>query len=72
MRYEVIFVNDGSRDRSAALLREQWERRPDTTRVVLFNANYGQHPAIVAGFDWHECGDLMTTSRRRPKRNSPA
>jgi undecaprenyl-phosphate 4-deoxy-4-formamido-L-arabinose transferase len=49
--YEVIFVNDGSRDRSAALLREQWQRRPDTTRVVLFNANYGQHPAIVAGFE---------------------
>ena len=49
--YEIIFVNDGSRDRSAALLREQWERRPDTTRVVLFNANYGQHLAIVAGFE---------------------
>jgi undecaprenyl-phosphate 4-deoxy-4-formamido-L-arabinose transferase len=49
--YEVIFVNDGSRDRSAALLREQWQRRPDVTRVVLFNANYGQHLAIVAGFE---------------------
>jgi undecaprenyl-phosphate 4-deoxy-4-formamido-L-arabinose transferase len=49
--YEVVFVNDGSRDRSAALLREQWERRPDTTRVVLFNANYGQHQAVVAGFE---------------------
>ncbi len=49
--YEVIFVNDGSRDRSAALLREQWQRRPDVTRVILFNANYGQHLAIVAGFE---------------------
>ncbi len=49
--YEVIFVNDGSRDRSAALLREQWERRRDVTRVVLLNANYGQHTAIVAGFE---------------------
>jgi undecaprenyl-phosphate 4-deoxy-4-formamido-L-arabinose transferase len=49
--YEVIFVNDGSRDRSAALLREQFERRRDVTRVVLFNANYGQHTAIVAGFE---------------------
>jgi undecaprenyl-phosphate 4-deoxy-4-formamido-L-arabinose transferase len=49
--YEVIFVDDGSRDRSAALLREQWERRPDTTRVVLFNANCGQHLAIIAGFE---------------------
>jgi len=58
--YEVIFVNDGSRDRSAALLREQWERRPDTTRVVLFNANYGQHPAVVAGFE-HCRGERMVT-----------
>ena len=58
--YEVIFVNDGSRDRSAALLREQWERRPDTTRVVLFNANYGQHPAVVAGFE-HCRGERVVT-----------
>ena len=49
--YEVIFVDDGSRDRSAALLREQFERRPDVTRVVLFNANRGQHLAIIAGFE---------------------
>jgi undecaprenyl-phosphate 4-deoxy-4-formamido-L-arabinose transferase len=49
--YEVIFVNDGSRDRSAALLQEQFLARPDVTRVVLFNANYGQHLAIIAGFE---------------------
>src|SRR4029450_12288324 len=49
--YEVVFVNDGSRDRSAALLRDQQQRRPDATTVVLFNANYGQHQAIVAGFE---------------------
>ena len=48
--YEVIFVNDGSRDRSAALLREMWQKRPDVTRVVLFQANFGQHAAIMAGF----------------------
>ncbi|HEX2389472.1 MAG TPA: glycosyltransferase, partial [Casimicrobiaceae bacterium] len=49
--YEVIFVNDGSRDRSGALLREQFARRPDETRVVYFNGNYGQHLAILAGFE---------------------
>ena len=49
--YEVIFVNDGSRDRSGALLREQFQRRADVTRVVLFNANHGQHLAIIAGFE---------------------
>src|SRR6266568_934393 len=32
--YEVIFVNDGSTDRSAALLREQFQKRPDATRVM--------------------------------------
>ena len=51
LSYEVIFVNDGSRDRSGALLREQFAARPDVTRVVYFNANYGQHLAILAGFE---------------------
>jgi undecaprenyl-phosphate 4-deoxy-4-formamido-L-arabinose transferase len=51
LRYEAIFVNDGSRDRSAALLKAQFEARPDVTRVVNFSANYGQHMAIVAGFE---------------------
>jgi undecaprenyl-phosphate 4-deoxy-4-formamido-L-arabinose transferase len=49
--YEVIFVNDGSRDGSPALLRAQFELRPDVTRVILFNGNFGQHLAIMAGFE---------------------
>jgi undecaprenyl-phosphate 4-deoxy-4-formamido-L-arabinose transferase len=49
--YEVIFVNDGSRDGSAALLKDQFLLRPDVTRVVLFNGNHGQHLAIMAGFE---------------------
>jgi undecaprenyl-phosphate 4-deoxy-4-formamido-L-arabinose transferase len=50
--YEIVFVNDGSRDRSPALLREQFQARPDVTRVILFNGNYGQHMAIMAGFEY--------------------
>jgi undecaprenyl-phosphate 4-deoxy-4-formamido-L-arabinose transferase len=49
--YEIVFVNDGSRDRSASILREQFQKRPDVTRVVLFNGNFGQHMAIMAGFE---------------------
>lgn len=49
--YEIVFVNDGSRDDSVAILAEQYRRRPDVTRVVLFNGNYGQHMAILAGFE---------------------
>jgi len=48
--YEAVFIDDGSRDRSAALLKDQYLKRPDVTRVIFFNANYGQHMAIVAGF----------------------
>lgn len=50
--YEIVFVNDGSRDRSPALLRSQFQERPDVTRVVLFNGNFGQHMAIMAGFEY--------------------
>lgn len=50
-RYEVIFTNDGSADRSIELLRAQHAARPDVTRVIDFNANYGQHMAIMAAFE---------------------
>ena len=46
--YEVIFTNDGSMDTSIDLLRAQHRARPRVTRVIDFNANYGQHMAIMA------------------------
>ena len=49
--YEIIFTNDGSADRSMELLRAQFARRPDVTRVIDFNTNYGQHMAIMAAFE---------------------
>jgi undecaprenyl-phosphate 4-deoxy-4-formamido-L-arabinose transferase len=48
--YECIFVDDGSRDRSVAMLRTQYELRPKETRIVLLQRNFGQHAAILAGF----------------------
>lgn len=50
IRYELIMVDDGSRDRSAAMLAAQFERRPDVTRVVILDGNFGQHRALLAGF----------------------
>ncbi|MES2347600.1 MAG: glycosyltransferase [Pseudomonadota bacterium] len=58
--YEIVFVNDGSRDNSVSILAEQFRQRPDVTRVVLFNGNYGQHMAILAGFEASR-GDIMIT-----------
>jgi undecaprenyl-phosphate 4-deoxy-4-formamido-L-arabinose transferase len=60
VRYEIVFVNDGSLDRSTALLREQFQRRPEVTRVVLFNGNFGQHMAIMAGFEHCRGGRIVT------------
>jgi len=58
--YECVFVNDGSRDRSAALLRQQFQKRPHETRVVLFHANFGQHSAVMAGLAYAR-GDYVVT-----------
>ena len=49
--YEILFVDDGSRDASVPMLRAQFERRPDCTRVVVLASNAGQHMAILAGFE---------------------
>jgi undecaprenyl-phosphate 4-deoxy-4-formamido-L-arabinose transferase len=58
--YEVIFIDDGSGDRSASVLRAQFERRPQTTRVIILARNAGQHMAILAGFA-HTRGDYVIT-----------
>ncbi len=60
LAYEIVFIDDGSGDRSAALLREQFERRPDVTRVILLHGNFGQHMAIMAGFE-HSRGARIVT-----------
>lgn len=49
--YECVFVDDGSRDRSVALLRAQFQKRPAETRVIVLQTNFGQHAAILAGFE---------------------
>src|SRR5271154_7624911 len=58
--YECVFVNDGSKDRSVALLRQEFSRRPHHTRVVLFHANFGQHSAVMAGLSYSR-GEYVIT-----------
>jgi undecaprenyl-phosphate 4-deoxy-4-formamido-L-arabinose transferase len=58
--YELILIDDGSRDRSLALLRAQFNHRPEVTRVVVLAANFGQHMAILAGFQ-HARGEVVVT-----------
>jgi len=58
--YEIVFVNDGSKDRSVALLRQQFSQRPHETRVVMFHANFGQHSAVMAGLAYSR-GEFVIT-----------
>ena len=55
--FEAVVVNDGSRDRSLALLRAQAAADP-RLKVISFSRNFGQHPAIAAALD-HATGDLL-------------
>lgn len=49
--FEVICVNDGSKDSSQKILESLYEQYPDNLRVLSFMRNCGQHPAIMAGFE---------------------
>jgi undecaprenyl-phosphate 4-deoxy-4-formamido-L-arabinose transferase len=57
--YEVIFVDDGSRDRSLEVMRGLQEKH-DAVRVIQLNRNYGQHAAVLAGLDYAR-GEVIVT-----------
>lgn len=57
---EVILVDDGSRDRSLDVLKQFAEQYPQRIRVVELSRNFGQHPAILAGFTY-ATGDVIVT-----------
>jgi undecaprenyl-phosphate 4-deoxy-4-formamido-L-arabinose transferase len=48
--FEVIAVDDGSSDDSLAILRREQEKRPEL-RLLSLARNFGQHAAVLAGFD---------------------
>ncbi len=58
--FEVIFINDGSRDRSTVLLKQFYQQRPENICVIELNRNYGQHMAIMAGFENSHGAVVMT------------
>ena len=57
--YEVIFVNDGSTDRSWDVIRELSEKS-ENVRGIKFRRNYGKSPALYCGFKEAK-GDVVIT-----------
>ncbi len=59
-RCELILVDDGSRDGSAAIMEKASKDNPDRVIACVLNRNYGQHSAIMAGFSLVR-GNLVIT-----------
>jgi glycosyltransferase involved in cell wall biosynthesis len=59
LEYEIVFVDDGSKDRTFAMARELSAADPHL-KVIKFRRNYGQTPAMAAGID-HASGRLLIT-----------
>jgi len=58
--YEIVLVDDGSRDGSAELLEAAAQRPGSGVVAVILNRNYGQHAAIMAGFEQSR-GEVVIT-----------
>jgi len=58
LSWEVVFVDDGSRDNSLGVLRDLAARDTKHFRVVAFRRNFGQTSAISAGID-HSSGEVI-------------
>ncbi len=57
--YEILFIDDGSTDRSLELLRDL-QRQDDHLVVISFRKNFGQTAAMAAGFDYAR-GEVIVT-----------
>ena len=58
--FEILLVDDGSRDESAGIISEAAEKYPGEIIAVLLNRNYGQHAAVMAGLAQAR-GDMVVT-----------
>jgi undecaprenyl-phosphate 4-deoxy-4-formamido-L-arabinose transferase len=58
--YEVIFVDDGSRDGSMDLLKQAVQKYPQKIRIIELARNFGQHPALLAAFRYASGKHIIT------------
>jgi glycosyltransferase involved in cell wall biosynthesis len=52
--HEILFVDDGSTDRTVELLKP-FEQNDDKVRLLCFRRNFGKAAAWAAGFDHAKC-----------------
>jgi undecaprenyl-phosphate 4-deoxy-4-formamido-L-arabinose transferase len=58
--FEIILVDDGSSDGSVQIIDAEAINNPGEIVGVFLNRNYGQHAAVLAGFEQSN-GDIVVT-----------
>ncbi|WP_322791599.1 glycosyltransferase family 2 protein [Bellilinea sp.] len=58
LRWEMVLVDDGSKDASPRIIEQLHQSDPQHVRAVLLRRNFGQTAAIAAGID-HSCGERI-------------
>jgi len=56
--YQLVFVNDGSTDKSLEVLKAQQSKYPNEIVIINFTRNFGQRMAITAGLEYAQ-GDVV-------------
>ena len=59
-QYQLILIDDGSKDNSWQILKQQKELYPAQLTIIQLSKNYGQHNAIICGFNYSK-GDFLIT-----------
>ena len=55
---ELIFVNDGSTDRSGRIL-DEFTKRDNKARAIHFSRNFGHEAAMTAGLEYSSCDGIV-------------
>jgi glycosyltransferase involved in cell wall biosynthesis len=58
--WEIVFVNDHSSDNSMNVLEKLYVKDPQHIKIISFAKNFGQHNAIICGFEYCS-GDVVIT-----------
>ncbi|MEG0176120.1 MAG: glycosyltransferase family 2 protein [Anaerorhabdus sp.] len=59
INYEIIYVNDGSKDTTLSELQKLYDEHKDVVRVIDFSRNFGKEAGLLAGLEYAK-GDYIT------------
>lgn len=68
IEYEIVFINDGSRDGTLKVLKELYAEKKDNLKIINFSRNFGKEAGLYAGLQ-HAGGDyvvIIDTDMQQP------